>query len=211
MTTVQSSSTSSISDEIYDLPRLDRPVVLEEHLKALPSGATCKGLFFHDVLDRLRKSAPNHALFAPGGLGSRRYLHFFDYSYADYMRVLHGTASAIFPGASVGEGLRRLGRSSFPALANTQIGKVLYGVLGGDTRRVLELGARGYQVSLNFGRVEVIGLASRHLRYQFRNLPAFLETYQVGVVEGAMLACGVEGRVRVKLANLGNGSFDIRW
>ena len=202
---------SSSSDDKYHPPQFDRPVVLEEHLRALPSGATCKGLFFHDVLDRLRKSAPSHVLLAPDGLGSRRYLHFFDYSYADYMRVLHGTAAAIFPAVPVGEGLRRLGRSSYPALLNTQIGKVLFGVLGTDTRRILELGARGYQVSLNFGRVEVEVLGTNHLRYQFRSLPAYLETYQVGVVEGAMQACGVEGKVRVKLTNLGNGSFDIRW
>jgi uncharacterized protein (TIGR02265 family) len=207
MTTVSSAS----SDDIYEAPRFDRPVVLEEHLRALPLGATLKGMFFHDVLDRLRKSAPNHVLLAPDGLGSRRYLHFFDYSYADYMRVLHGTAVAIFPGLPVGEGLRRLGHSSFPALRNSQVGKVLFGVLGTDTRRIMELGARGYKVSLNFGRVEVNGVGTNHLRYHFRNLPAYLETYQVGVVEGAMKASGVEGRVRVKLANLGNGSFDIRW
>lgn len=207
MTTLPTSS----FDDHYEAPRFDRPVVLDEHLRALPSGATCKGLFFHDVLDRLRKSAPNHGLLAPDGVGIRRYLHFFDYPYADYMRVLHGVALAIFPGVPVGEGLRRLGRSSYPALLNSQVGKVLFGVLGADTRRVLELGARGYQVSLNFGRVEVDALGPSHLRYQFRNLPAYLETYQVGVVEGAMSACGVEGRVRVKLANLGNGSFDIRW
>jgi len=208
MTTVPS---SSMSDENYQTPRFELPVVLEEHVRALPSNATCKGLFFHDVLDRLRKSAPNNALLAPGGLGSKRYVHFFDYSYGDYMRVLHGTAAAIFPAVPVGEGLRRLGRSSYPALLNSQIGKVLFGVLGTDTRRILELGARGYQVSLNFGRVEVEDLGSRHLRYHFRGLPAYLETYQVGVVEGAMRASGADGRVRVKLANLGNASFDIRW
>lgn len=206
-----STTSSASSDDTYDAPLFDRPVVLEDHVRALPSGATCKGLFFHDVLDRLRKTAPNHGLLAPDGLGSRRYLHFFDYSYGDYMRVLHATAATIFPGISVGEGLRRLGRSSYPALLNSQVGKVLFGVLGADTRRILELGARGYQVSLNFGRVEVDVLGTNHLRYQFRNLPAYLETYQVGVVEGAMKATGVEGRVRVKLANLGNGSFDIRW
>jgi uncharacterized protein (TIGR02265 family) len=202
---------SSFSRANYELPRLERPVVLEEHLRALPAGATCKGLFFHDVLDRLRKSAPNHALLAPGGLGTRRYMHFFDYSYADYMRVLHGTAQALWPLAPVGEGLRRLGRSSFPALASSQVGKVLFGVLGSDVRRILQLGARGYQVSLNFGRVEVEDLGPNHLRYQFRSLPAFLETYQVGVVEGAMQTCGVEGRVLVKLMNFGLASFDVRW
>jgi uncharacterized protein (TIGR02265 family) len=100
---------------------------------------------------------------------------------------------------------------AFRRFENSQVGKVLFGVLGTDTRRIMELGARGYKVSLNFGRVEVNGVGTNHLRYHFRNLPAYLETYQVGVVEGAMKASGVEGRVRVKLANLGNGSFDIRW
>lgn len=198
-------------DSQFETPRFARPVVLEEHVRALPDGATCKGLFFHDIIEHLRTGAPNHALLARDGLALKRYVHFFDYSYADYMRVLHGTASAVFPAVPVGEGLRRLGRSSYIALLNSQVGKVVFGVLGADLRRVLEMGARGYQISLNFGKVEAEVLGADRLCYHFRDLPAFLETYQVGVIEGAMEVCGYEGQVRILMKNLGNASLDVRW
>ncbi len=200
-----------VTDSHFEMPRFARPVVLDEHVRALPAGATCKGLFFHDIVERLRTSAPNHAMFGRDGLASKRYVHFFDYSYGDYMRVLHGTALAIFPGVPVGEGLRRLGRSSYVALLNSQLGRVVFGALGNDMRRVFEMGARAYPMVLNFGKVDVEVLGSDRLHYHFRDLPAFLETYQVGVIEGAMQVCGYEGEVRIQLKNLGNAVLDVRW
>ncbi len=195
----------------YGPPRFDAPIVLEEHVRALPPGATCKGLFFHDLIDQLRKLAPNSSILSPGGLGARRYVHFFDYPYADFMRLLHGTAQAIFPGAPIGEGLRRLGRKTYVALLNSQVGKVIFGVLGDDFLSVIKLGTRGYQVSMNFGRLDIEVIGKEHIRYYFRDLPAYLETFQVGVVEGAMQACNVEGRVLVSLTSMSSASFDIRW
>jgi uncharacterized protein (TIGR02265 family) len=198
-------------DSQFEVPRFARPVVLEEHVRALPDGATCKGLFFHDIIERLRAGSPNHAMLERDGLASKRYVHFFDYSYADYMRVLHGTAVAVSPGIPVGEGLRRLGRSSYVALLKSQLGRVVFGALGSDMRRVLEMGARAYPMVLNFGKVDVEVLGSDRLRYHFRDLPAFLETYQVGVIEGAMQVCGFEGQVRISIKNLGNAILDVRW
>jgi uncharacterized protein (TIGR02265 family) len=195
----------------YAAPRFHVPIVVEEHVRALPPGATCKGLFFHDLIDQLRKAAPNSSILLPGGLGAQRYVHFFDYPYADYMRMLHATAQAVFPGVPVGEGLRRLGRKTYVALLNSQIGRVIFGVLGDDFLSVIKLGVRGYQVSMNFGRLDTEVIENEHIRYYFRNLPAYLETFQVGVVEGAMQACNVEGRVHVSMTSLSTASFDIRW
>lgn len=195
----------------YGSPRFDAPIVLEDHVRALSPGATCKGLFFHDLIEQVRKAAPNHSILLPGGLGAKRYVHFFDYPYADFMRLLYATAQVIFPSAPVGEGLRRLGRKTYVALLNSQIGRVIFGVLGDDFESVIKLGVRGYQVSMNFGRLEVEVVENKHIRYYFRDLPAYLETFQVGVVEGAMQACNVEGRVLVSLTSLSRASFDIRW
>ena len=195
----------------YKAPRFDTPIVVEDHVRALPSGATCKGLFFHDVLEQLRRSAPNHAFLLPGSLGARRYVHFFDYPYADFMRLLYVTAQALYPSVPVGEGLRRLGRKTYLALLNSQIGRVIFGVLGDDFLSVIKLGVRGYQISMNFGKLDVEVVENHHIRYYFRDLPAYLETFQVGVVEGAMQACNVEGRVHVSVTNMSTASFDIRW
>jgi hypothetical protein len=41
--------------------------------------------------------------------------------------------------------------------------------------------------------------------------PAFLETSQVGVAEGAIEACGARAEIDVDLHDLANGDLDVRW
>lgn len=197
--------------EIHRAPRFDRSVQLEEQIRLLPPNAACKGLFFNDPIQRLRKVAPDHPLLAPSALAGRRYVPFFDYPYADFIRVLGGVAEAVYPTLPLGEGLRRLGRAGYEALLQSQVGRVIFGVFGRSFEDVVKTGARGWAVSLNFGKVEVEVLGPQHVRYQFAGLPALLETYQVGIVEGAMNVCQVEGEITVHLRDLANGSFDIRW
>ncbi|AKF03798.1 DUF2378 family protein [Sandaracinus amylolyticus] len=195
----------------YGAPRFDRPIDVDEHVRALPHGASCKGLFFNDPIARLRRVDPRHPILASSEIAGRRYVPFFDYPYADFMRLIVATARAVYPSAPLGEGLRRLGGAGYQALLESQVGKVLFGVFGSSFSQVARVGARGWAVSVSFGRVELEDVGERHIRYHFRDLPAFLETYQVGAVEGAMRACGVEGEVRVDLRDLGDASFDVQW
>lgn len=192
-------------------PRFDRALNVEEHIRLLPDGAACKGLFFNDPIERLRKVAPSHPLLVGSGLAGRRYVPFFDYPYSDFMRLLAGTAQAVYPSVPLGEGLRRLGRAGYEALLRSQVGKVMFGVFGSSFADVVRMGARGWSVSINFGKVDVEVVGPQHVRYRFERLPAFLETYQVGVVEGAMNVCKVQGEILVHLPDPSNGSFDIRW
>ena len=195
----------------YRAPRFDRPMEVEEHIRLLPHGAACKGLFFNDPIARLRRVDARHPILDSSEIAGRRYVPFFDYPYSDFMRLLAATARAVYPAAPLGEGLRRLGSAGYQALLESQVGKVLFGVFGSSFEQVARVGARGWAVSVSFGKVELEEVGERHVRYHFRDLPAFLESYQVGVVEGAMSACGVEGELRVHLRDPGNGSFDVRW
>lgn len=195
----------------YRLPRFGRSIDIEEQVRLLPAGAACKGLFFNDPIQRLRRVDPKHALLDAGNAAGRRYVPFFDYPYSDFMRVLGATATAVYPTVPKGEALRRLGRAGYEALLQSQVGKVLFGVFGKSFEQVVKMGARGWAVSISFGKVEVEEVGPQHVRYHFRDLPALLETYQVGIVEGGMNVCGVEGEVRVHLTDPGNGSFDIQW
>jgi hypothetical protein len=42
-------------------------------------------------------------------------------------------------------------------------------------------------------------------------MPALLETYQVGVLEGALLHLGVEGSVLVDVFDLANADLEVSW
>jgi uncharacterized protein (TIGR02265 family) len=192
-------------------PRFNAPIDLAEHLSQLPNGAACRGLFFHDPIDRLRRAAPDHPYLRSGEIGARRYVPFNYYPYPDYMRLVHEAARVVHPRVPIGEGLRRMGQGAYDALLANQVGKVIFGVFGRSFSHVVRMGERGWSVSLSFGRVRTEEVSDRVMRYHFEDIPAFLETLQVGVVEGAMAMCSVEGEVRVNMKSLGHGSFEIRW
>jgi uncharacterized protein (TIGR02265 family) len=75
----------------------------------------------------------------------------------------------------------------------------------------MKLGPKAYGMVCNFGEVRAEQLAEQHFRYTYRNFPALLETYQIGVVEGALLSCKVAPNVTIDLKDLSTADFDIRW
>lgn len=168
-------------------------------------------MFLLDALRNVESRAPRFDLFAEAGVKRHRILPFLDYPYAELMRLLVAAAEVLYPTLAAGEGLRRLGRSAYEALLRAQIGKVLFAVVGKDFTRVASLGARGWRVSVNFGKVRFESLGKGHAAYHFSGFPAFIDTYQVGVVEGAMNACGVDGEVWVKLVGPGDGTLELFW
>lgn len=192
-------------------PPFDRPVDVEAHLAALPNGATAKGLFLKDPVRRVEKVHPEADVFREAGVPQRRLLPFFDYPYDELIRLLDAAAKILWPDVPRGEALRRLGRGAYEALLSAQVGRVLFGALGSDFARVAAIGARGWKVSVSFGEVRYEELGPRHGAYRFREFPALLETYQVGVVEGAMSVCGVQGEVWTKLEGLGDGVLEFWW
>jgi len=193
----------------FHAPRFGEPVDLEAHVALLPATASCRGLFFLDSINRLEARA--RTMPDRSGAPSRRYQAFGDYAYADYLRLQHKTAKTLFPNEPVGEGLRRLGQGAYDALLASHVGRIVFGVFGKNFGLIAKMGAKGWGVSLNFGTVGLEELGTRHVRYRFRDMPAFLETLQVGVVEGAMRACGVRGEVLVRMNGLASADFDVRW
>ncbi len=211
MTQAVNQPMSSSSEPRFHRPRFEKSVPIEDQIRLLPKNAACKGLYFNDPIQRLRQADPAHPLLAEGAIGSRRIVPFFDYPYADFMRLFAEAARASYPATPLGGPVRRLGRSGYEALLQNQVGKVLFGVFGRDFEQIVKMGARGWAVSVNFGEVRVESVGANHVRYHFQAMPGYLETYQVGIVEGAMNVCGVEGEVEVELRDLANATFDIHW
>lgn len=192
-------------------PRFDRYIDIEEHVAALPRGATAKGLFLRDPLIRVQTASPDLDLFKIADVPRRRILPFFDYPYDELMRLLHAAAGVLWPGLARGEGLRRLGQGAYEALISHQVGRIIFMVVGNDFTRLAQVGRRGWQVSVSFGKVRYEELGPGHGAYHFEQFPAFLETYQVGVVEGAMRVVGVNGRIHVRVEGLSEGIMEMWW
>jgi uncharacterized protein (TIGR02265 family) len=193
------------------VPDMSGEVDLDAHLGLLSAEHKCKGLYHKDVIERVARAAPDVDLFALAGVEPRKYRAFFDYPYAQLLRLNHAGVKVLWPEHPRAEGLRRLGWHAYDALTETQIGRVIFGVLGRDFGRIVSVGAKGWAVSLNFSTVEFVRLGDGRAAYFFEGLPGFISSFQVGVVEGAMKATGVDGSIRVNIPQLDRGVVEFRW
>lgn len=193
-------------------PKFDGKVDLEAHVRRLDEKASCKGIFFTHFLDVGKKHRIDALdLLREAGLPDRRYFVFHDYPMADHLRLLVATAKAVHPYVSLGEGLRRLGRTAYDGLLGSHAGRVVFGVLGFDLPRILELGPRAIGLVTSFRGVHSERAGERVFHVHYRDMPAFLETYHVGVMEGVLEKCGARGRVRIELADIANATLEVTW
>jgi len=70
---------------------------------------------------------------------------------------------------------------------------------------------RGYEAVLSHGRAEVVDVGARFARVRLIDFPAFIDSYQVGVFEGALLSCKVPGTVKVRMETPIRGEFLVEW
>ncbi len=190
-------------------PDFKAPVDVDGHLALLPPDATCKGIFFLELV-RLGSTVTSPSeLFRLAGFPERRYVVFRDYPLAENLRLTVAVALAVFPKMPLGEALRRIGQTAFDTVSTSLVGKTLFGVFGRDLEPLLFTGPRAYKLFLSVGEVLVEKAGPRTFRFHARALPGFIETYQVGVVEGLLRHCGVRGRLRVALEGLDRGLVEL--
>jgi uncharacterized protein (TIGR02265 family) len=178
------------------------------HLALTPSDATTKGMFFRALAEQASRSKSRGAVERWVG---RNHLSFRDYPMRDFMAFSVEAARAIFPGTPLGEGLRRLGKTAYPTFAASMIGRVIVGVFGDDLERIFSVAPRAYDVAIAPTRVRVKALGPRHFRFGYEDAFAFVDSYQVGVIEGAILHHGSTPSVRVHAPSLASAIFDVRW
>jgi uncharacterized protein (TIGR02265 family) len=195
----------------YRAPDFATDLDVDAAIAALPARAHVKGLFFSTVVDQAAAAAERARVFELAGLAERRYTTFFDYPYADFVRVVEACARLVHPSRPTRDGIRRLGARFHPVFADTLAGRVVFGALGLDAAAVLPLGPKGWKMTHDFAHVSAEKLARNHVRYHFRDTPALLDSIGLGVVEGALDFFRVSGEVRIAQRDPGNASYDIRF
>src|SRR5260370_14158709 len=187
-----------------------KPFELSTYLANTPDDATCKGLYFQDVLKAVRSAGrPITAARLPQL--ERRYAAFTDYPLREHMELTTRVAGILFPGVSTREGLRRLGWLVFPGFTDSLVGKVIFTIFGHELDRVYELGPRSFPASMIRGRAETERLGERYWRVTFREIYGFLDCYYVGVLEGPIRRERKTADVRIHLTSLSDGVMDVRW
>ncbi len=192
-------------------PRADIDLETDAQIALLPRDARCKGMFFLDVIAQARSVDPSADLHRLAGLKPRGYLSVLDYPHADWMRLAASAASVVNHGRRPAEGMRALGRRAFDTIFLTPLGMVLFGPIGFDLEQVLGHAGTAYRLGLSFGSVTSEVLAPGSVRIEFRNLPSYLETFNVGVVEGAAQHYGVTPTVRVDVEGYSRMTLEVTW
>jgi serine/threonine-protein kinase len=190
-------------------PDFAAPVNLEAHLALLPPDAATKGMFVTDLFDAASRVLTPTEIRARARVPERRPLPFINYPMSENLRMLVVVAGALYPGLPLGEGLRRIGHRALDAFLGSQIGRTVMGVLGVDFERILLAAGKAYSLTLTFGKYAPEKAGPGRYLVRVSKLPVFLETYQVGIIEGAMRHCHERGRVRLATEGLADGMFEI--
>jgi serine/threonine-protein kinase len=190
-------------------PDFDAPVDVEAHLALLPEGAVVKGMFFIDLLRLGAKLKTAPELLALAGVPARRYVAFRDYPMAENMRLTATVARLVFPGMPLGQSLRRVGQTACDTVMETQIGRALFGAFERNLGWMLAQAPKAYKLLLNFGEITIERRGPRSFVMRAQHFPAFLETYQVGVLEGVLRHCNVRARMRIATEGLAFATLEL--
>jgi serine/threonine-protein kinase len=191
-------------------PRFDAPVDVEAHLALLPREAMCKGFFFTDLIRMGGSVAPPADLARAARIEDRRHNAFRDYPADENLRLTLAVARVVYPRVPVGEGLRRLGQATFDNVLGTQLGRSTLGILGPDIDKILLNSPKMFKHLINFGRITCEKGGAHTYLVRAKELPVFLETFAVGVIEGALRHCRVQGKIRIALDDLAGGLAEVR-
>lgn len=189
----------------YRAPDLRAPFDLEAHLALAPPDGLVKGMFFESVAREVR------AVSGRSVRDDTRYHAFASYPLRRWLTYLHDAALTAYPREPVRAGLRRLGHSMFPTFSRSMVGKVVFSVAGGDLLRSLPLYPKIWSIISNHARAEVDELQDGRVVIRQRNVWDFVDSFQLGSLEGGMQVFGKRARVRVHVLSPCDADFEVTW
>ena len=177
---------------------------VDDCVRRCPEDAEVRGMFFLDAIQALKGAGV-------GTDGYPRYQPFRMYPQRAFIELAPQAAARAFSGLPLREGLRRLGRRAYETFAQSMAGRVMFGALGRDVSAIMGLVPRGYSVVISQATAELVESGARHVHIRLRNVYTFIDSYQIGVFEGAVRACGEEPVTYVKLRDATSGEFIVTW
>jgi len=179
------------------------PLELEKRLQAIPSHATVRGLFFRDLMAQFPQVRAH--------LIRDRYLPFGSYPFTEWVQVLTTTARVCFPECPPREGIRRIGRRAFPALNESQAGRVLFALAGHGVLATISASSKAFALAQSVGSCEVISLKPGMALLRIRDGWDYPDAYYVGVYEGIFEVFALTGEVDVRVHSLCDCDLRLSW
>ncbi|MEI8254945.1 MAG: DUF2378 family protein [Deltaproteobacteria bacterium] len=185
-------------------PDLSAPLDLAAHLALAPRDGTVKGMFFRKVLDETRAVTGR-------SLRDGSYLQFRDYPLADWLILLHEAARYAYPKLPMRAGLKQLGRSMYPTLADSMVGRVVLSVAAGNLVRALPVYPRLWSLISNHASAEVDELTPGRVVIRLRNAWDFLDSFEFGALAAGMGLFGIDAHVKVALLGPCDADYEVTW
>lgn len=188
----------------FSAPSWTDPLDADERITHTPEDATLRGVFFQSVLENLE----SHGKKSPF---REQYSSFVRYPLREYMQLALVAARELHPDEPLRAALRQIGRAVYPAFAATMAGSAIFAFGGNDFGKVAALAEKAYSISVTPGRVSLRKLGARHLVAELRDVFAFLDCLQIGIWEGAMIACHTEGTINLRMLSSSDGDLEMHW
>ncbi|MET0405895.1 MAG: DUF2378 family protein [Cystobacter sp.] len=186
---------------------------LEQLLALTHPTDTCRGMFFNGLLEAAHSLGGEELrsrCFSASG--ARKFVDFFSYPVADFLRPLFLAAETLGPShGGMDSVMRQLGRRGTSDFLQSTVGKTMLALAGQDPARLLSAIPSGCRASLSYGERSVELLGPGHARMLARRdyLPLH---YNEGLITAALersLAQGV--RVRGVRRSLLDVDYDVTW
>jgi uncharacterized protein (TIGR02265 family) len=169
-----------------------------------PKGARIKGMFPAAVCDGARARG------VPLPSARERYLPFADVPVTEFAMMLVEAAQGFFPNLPLRSGLRELGRSAYPVLIQSMVGKVVLSTAA-DMPSAISAGVKAYAVALPQSNVEIVELSKQRAVITLRHVYYFLDSHHVGCFEGLARPLGLRLTTRVRMRTKFDGDFEFSW
>jgi len=194
-----------LRDAGYFAPNFRAPLSVNVVRSSIAAGATAKGFYFNALLRELSEQGHHLEEFGP-------YRDFSDYPITAALDLSLATVQRLYPTEHVREGIRRVAWSMFPTLLGTMVGRVVFGALGNDIMAVMRHANRGFEISLNMGRLEPKLIEPGLFELSVTNFQLLPDCFLVGVFEGSFAHYGHESEVLIRPgANPKDMDYLVRW
>jgi uncharacterized protein (TIGR02265 family) len=176
---------------------------LEAVLARIPDHATVKGMYLNGVVKDARAQGVE--------LEASRYVSLDDYPARDYHALVAQAAAKLHPDVPLREGLRRLGRSAFPTLRESMVGRMVFGVVGDDPAALFKLVSKAWSLSQNTVRAELISAEPGRVVVNMTGFDWFVDDFTLGIFEGVILSTGHTPTVGVRHPRKLETDFECLW
>jgi hypothetical protein len=171
--------------------------------------ATIKRLFMELAARKVAGRMSREEVLARAKVDSSAGDPYDDVPWHDYFAVVVTVALELSGRELLGRGLREIGRTFYPGMAGTQVGRMLLGKHFGD---VIRQAAENWQRFSTIGSMRTEIVFERNFRFHFDGYPLpLVETIAVGIFEGLFRYHHMTARIGVATVGPTTMVIDLHW